>query len=166
MNNEKDIMIISNISKFHTKIREVSYWHFIFVNNGKVNILDQYFDYKSSSVFKKELNEIISKKESYIIFEKYLKFSDNIYYIDYDDLNSLIKDITFRICCNLISKLSKLDIVDVLWDSDLQNFSFKINSCHLKKDVINTNDFLFNMYELACKHLKLKNHYNIINKTK
>jgi len=168
MDNEKDIFVISNISKFHVKIREVSYWHFIFVNNGKTNALDEYFDYKTNKTFKKELNDLISEKESYIIFEKYLKYNNenNSYYIDYEDLSTLIKDTTFRICCNLISKLSKADIVEVLWDSDLSNFSFKINSAHLNKDIITTKDFLSNMYRLACKHLKLKNHYNFIKKTK
>lgn len=166
MNNEKDIVVISNISNFHTKIREVSYWHFIFVNNGRINALDQYFDYKVNKTFKKELDSLISQKESYIIFEKYLKYTDNTYYIDYEDLSGLIKDITFRICCNLINKLSQIDVVEVLWDSDLQNFSFKINASYIKKDIITTNDFLSSMYKLACKHLKLKNHYNFLNKPK
>lgn len=165
MNNEKDI-IIDNLINFHNKIREVSYWHFIFVNNGYTSTVDTYFDYKTSKVFNKELKTLLSESESYIIFEKYLKSDEGLHYITYEDLSNLIKDITFRICCNLISKLSQLDIIDILWDSDQQNFSFKINSSYLKKNVITTNDFLSNMYKLACKHLKLKNHYKLLNKLK
>jgi hypothetical protein len=161
MSNEKDI-IIENINSFHRKIRDVSYWHFIFVNNGHTNPLDEYFSYKTNKTFKKELKYLISESESYNIFEKYLKSEDNIYYITYNDLSGLIKDITFRICCNLISKMSEIEIIEVLWDSDLENFSFKINPDYLKKDIITTNDFLSNMYKLACKYLKLKNHYKLL----
>ncbi len=161
MNNEKDI-IIGNINSFHGKIRDVSYWHFIFVNNGYAMPLDEYFAYKTSKTFKKELKYLMTEAESYNIFEKYLKSEDNIYYITYNDLSGLIKDTTFRICCNLISKMSEKDVIEVLWDTDLENFSFKINSAYLKKDIITTNDFLTNMYKLACKHLKLKNHYKLL----
>jgi hypothetical protein len=159
MNSDKEI-IIENISVFHSKIREVSYWHFIFVNNGTTNSLDEYFNFKADRGFKKELKSLISESESYIIFEKYLKAYEGLYFISYNDLNSLIKDLTLRICTSILSKLSEKDIVDVLWDSKLENFSFKINSNYLDSDVITTNDFLFNIYSLGCKHLNLKNHYD------
>lgn len=159
MNSEKEI-IIENISVFHSKIREVAYWHFIFVNNGTTNSLDEYFNFKADRVFKKELKGLISESESYIIFEKYLKSYDNLYFITYIDLNTLIKDLTLRICTSVLSKLSEKDIVDVLWDSKLENFSFKINSNYLDCDVVTTNDFLFNIYSLGCKYLNLRNHYD------
>lgn len=158
MGEEKDI-IIGNVNNFHDKIRDVSYWHFIFVNNGYTNAVDEYFSYKTTRTFKKELKYLLSESESYNIFEKYLKSDEGIHYITYKDLSGLIKDVTFRICCNLISKMSEIDVIEVLWDSDLENFSFKINPNYIKKDIITTNDFLSNMYKLACKHLRLKNHY-------
>jgi len=165
MKDEKDI-IINNIGGFHKKIREVSYWHFIFVNNGHTNTLEDYFDYKVTKTFSKELKYLLTESESYLIFEKYLNSIDDVYYIRQSDLSNLIKDFTFRICCNMIDKLSQIDIVDVLWDTDMQNFSFKINVNYLKKDILSTNDFLSSMYKLACKHLKIKNHYKTLNKLK
>lgn len=162
----KSIYIIDNVNKFHSKIREVAYWHFIFVNNNAINNFDHYFTFKSGTKFKKELKDLISEKESYLLFEKYLSFDENKYFIRSLDLDELIKDISFRICNNMICKMSSMDIIDAIWDAEKENFCFKINPDFIKEDVVTPIDFLRNMYSLSCKHLKLKNHYKDLKKIK
>lgn len=155
----KSIYIIDDINDFHYKIREVSYWHFIFVNNNAVNNIEDYFSFKSNSKFKKELSYLMSEKESYLIFEKYIAKEDNVYLIKAERLSDLVKELSFRICCNLICRMNKIDIVETVWDTNTENFSFQINPDFLSGDVLTPSDFLKNMYSLSCKHLKLKNHY-------
>jgi len=161
-----NVYIIDDINRFHTKIREVAYWHFIFVNNNAINNFDSYFSFKSTTKFKKELSELITEKESYFIFEKYL-FNDNEkHFIKSNDLDEVIKEISFRICSNLICKMSSIDIIDTIWDSEKQNFCFKINPEFLNDNILTPIDFLKSMYSLSCKHLKLKNHYKDVKKIK
>lgn len=155
----KSIYIIDDINKFHYKIREVAYWHFIFVNNSATNTFEDYFTFKSGAKFKKELKFLITEKESYLIFEKYIAREDGEYLIKSHHLDDLIKELSFRICCNLICKMNKIDIIETIWDTNTENFSFKINPDFVLSDVLSPLDFLKNMYTLSCKHLKLKNHY-------
>lgn len=162
----KNVYIIEDLNRFHSKIREVSYWHFIFVNNNAINNFDQYFSFKSNLKFKKELKELIPEKESYLILEKYLLSDENKYFIKSNDLDELIKEISFRICSNLICKMSSLDIIDSIWDPDNENFCFKINPDFVNENIVTPLDFLKNMYFLSCKYLKLKNHYKDLKRIK
>ena len=99
-------------------------------------------------------------KESNLIIKNYLikdKKSDCLF-LRVSEFPSLIKDLSIRICSNVLEKLSKHDVVEVIWDQEVENFAFQINPLYLDSNVITAKQFLNCVYKLAKKHLKLKDH--------
>lgn len=162
-NNDKkeEIMVIENYDLIHEKIRNASYWHFIFTNNNiPLDKIQDLFSPRITKKFKQELSSLLSVSESDLIIKNYLlEDADNgDFFMRVDDFPSLIKDLSIRICSNVLDKLSKYDIVDVVWDDNTENFAFQINPGYLDQDVVTTKQFLNCIYKLAKKYLKLKDH--------
>jgi hypothetical protein len=165
-NEDEEIILIEDYDSMHKKIRQISYWHFMFTNNNKKlpNIEEDKF--KVTKKFKDELDFLLPEKESELIFKGYIKESYIGRFIKLEDFSKLIKDLSVRVCSNVLQELSKKDIVTVIWDESVENFSFQIAPEHLSSDVKSPKQFLKHVYCLAKKHLKLKDHSELIRKKK
>ena len=96
-NNDKkeEIMVIENYDLIHEKIRNASYWHFIFTNNNiPLDKIQDLFSPRITKKFKQELSSLLSVSESDLIIKNYLlEDADNgDFFMRVDDFPSLIKD--------------------------------------------------------------------------
>ena len=152
---KEEIMVIEDYDLVHEKIRNASYWHFMYTNNNlPSDRVQDLFSRRITKKFSQELICLLPVKESDLIIKNYLikdKKSDCVF-------SSLIKDLSIRICSNVLEKLSKHDVVEVIWDQEVENFAFQINPLYLDRNVITAKQFLNCVYKLAKKHLKLKDH--------
>ena len=161
----EEVIIIEDYDSMHEKIREISYFHFIFTNNNKqFPEIDD--DFKVTKKFKDELNNLLPLKESDLIFKGYIKESYVGNFIKAEEFSSLIKDLSIRVCTNVLQELSKKEIVDVVWDESIANFAFQISPQHINSNIKNPKQFLKHVYGLAKKHLNLKDHSRSIRKKK
>jgi hypothetical protein len=162
---DEEIILIENYNLMHKKIRQISYWHFIFTNNNKTMAeLDD--NLKVTKKFRDELTSLLPEKESEIIFKGYIKECSVGPFIRVEDFSNLIKDLSIRVCSNVLNELSKLDVVYVVWDESVENFAFQINPEYLDKDIRQPKQFLKHVYGLAKTHLKLKDHSQCVKRKK
>jgi len=160
---KEEIMVIEDYDLVHEKIRNASYWHFIYTNNNlSCRRVQDLFSRRINKTFSQELCGLLPIKESDLIVKSYLitDRNDKYIFLRVSEFSSLIKDLSVRICSNVLEKLSKSDVIDVIWDEDVENFAFQINPIHLDRDVVTAKQFLNCIYTLAKKHLKLKDHAN------
>jgi hypothetical protein len=166
---KEEIMVIEDYDLVHEKIRNASYWHFIYTNNNlPSNRVQDLFSRRITKKFSQELDCLLPTKESDLIVRNYLISDKNDEYIflRVSEFPSLIKDLSIRICSNVLEKLSKFDVVDIIWDQEVENFAFQINPQYLDRDVVTAKQFLSCVYKLAKKHLKLKDHSSRIKRGK
>ena len=158
---KEEIMVIEDYDLVHEKIRNASYWHFMYTNNNlPSDRVQDLFSRRITKKFSQELICLLPVKESDLIIKNYLikdKKSDCVF-LRVSEFPSLIKDLSIRICSNVLEKLSKHDVVEVIWDQEVENFAFQINPLYLDRNVITAKQFLNCVYKLAKKHLKLKDH--------
>ena len=168
-NEKEEIMVIEDYDLVHEKIRNASYWHFIYTNNNlPASRVQDLFSRRITKKFSQELDCLLPTKESDLIVRNYLMSDKNDEYIflRVSEFPSLIKDLSIRICSNVLEKLSKFDVVDVIWDQEVENFAFQINPQYLDRNVVTAKEFLNCVYKLAKKHLKLKDHSSKIKRGK
>jgi hypothetical protein len=161
---DEEIILIENYNLMHKKIRQISYWHFMFTNNNKSMDIDD--NIKVTKKFRDELNFLLPEKESDVIFKGYIKECEAGSFIKLEDFSSIVKDLSIRVCSNVLNELSKLDIVYVVWDESVENFAFQINPEYLDKNIRQPRQFLKHVYGLAKTHLKLKDHSQSIKRKK
>ena len=158
---KEEIMVIEDYDLVHEKIKNASYWHFMYTNNNlPADRVQDLFSRRITKKFSQELICLLPIKESNLIIKNYLikdKKSDCLF-LRVSEFPSLIKDLSIRICSNVLEKLSKHDVVEVIWDQEVENFAFQINPLYLDSNVITAKQFLNCVYKLAKKHLKLKDH--------
>lgn len=163
---EEEIIIIEDYEAIHKKIRQISYWHFIFTNNNQNFDGTEADNFRITKKFKEELDLLLPEKESDIIFKGYINESTAGDFIKLEDFSKLIKDLSIRMCSNVLQELSKKDIVNVVWDESAENFAFQISPEYLSSNIRNPKQFLKHVYILAKKHLKLKDHSYLTRKKK
>lgn len=163
--NEK-VIVIEDYEQVHKKIRNISYWHFIFTNNNKKlpNLEDSKF--KITKKFKEELDKLLPEKESDLIFKSYIHETPVGQVIKLDEFSQIIRDLSIRVCSNVLQELSKKDIVCVIWDESVENFAFQIAPEYLSSNIKTPKQFLKHVYSLAKKYLKLKDHSDFTRKKK
>lgn len=162
---DEEIILIDNYNLMHKKIRQISYWHFIFTNNNKT-MSEADDNLKVTKKFRDELSSLLPEKESEIIFNGYIKECSAGSFVKAEDFSDLIKDLSIRVCSNVLSELSKLDVVYVVWDESVENFAFQINPLYLDKNIRHPKQFLKHVYGLAKIHLKLKDHSQSVKRKK
>jgi len=166
---KEEIMVIEDYDLVHEKIRNASYWHFIYTNNNLPSTrVQDLFSRRITKKFAQELDCLLPAKESDLIVRNYLMSdkSNEYIFLKVSEFPSLIKDLSIRICSNVLEKLSKFDVVDIIWDQEVENFAFQINPQYLDRDVVTAKQFLSCVYKLAKKHLKLKDHSSKIKRGK
>lgn len=165
-NDNDKIIVIDDYDLVHKKIRHISYWHFIFTNNNKKlpNLDNDKF--KATKKFRDEIDILLPEKESDLIFKSYIHESPAGKIIKFDDFSQIIRDLSIRVCSNVLQELSKKDIVCVVWDESVENFAFQINPDYLDSNIKTPKQFLKHVYALAKKYLKLKDHSEFIRKKK
>lgn len=157
-NEDEEIIVIEDYDLMHNKIRQISYWHFMFTNNNKKIPDMESNNLRVTKKFKDELNYLLPEKESDVIFKGYITESQEGNFIRLEDFSKLIKDLSIRVCSNVLQELAKKDIVDVVWDESVENFAFQISPDYLNSNIRSPKQFLKHVYVLAKKHLNLKDH--------
>lgn len=158
---EEEVIIIDDLEDIHAKLRYISYWHYIFTNN---NVVFKENNYQVDDKFKEEIDRLLPAKESLSILNDYIETYEGEMLIRAEQFNLLIKDLSVRICTNVLRMLSEKNIVLVSWDESMENFAFQVSPKYLDKDLMSPKSFLKKVYSLARKHLKLKDHYRSIKK--
>lgn len=163
---DEKVIVVEDYDLVHEKVRHIAYWHFIYTNNNKKlpNLDNDKF--KATKKFKDELKYLLPEKESDIIFKGFIHESPVGQVIKFEEFSQIVRDLSIRVCSNVLQELSKKDIVCVVWDESVENFAFQISPEYLDSNIKTPKQFLKHVYFLAKKHLKLKDHSEFTRKKK
>lgn len=111
----------NDINLFLNDVRNLSFDKFLEVNNSQK---DGFSEKIKEQNF--ELEALLSEKESKSIASPFLKMKGNKYVFSEKTLYKIIEKFNSRMISNSINILASKDIVDVAYDSELNDFVFWI----------------------------------------
>jgi hypothetical protein len=112
---------IKNINNFLEKIRNKSFELFLEINNDMNDEISKKIEENNFCV-----DDIITEKEVEMIVLPFLKNNNKKYRFTKKSLDKIIENLNSRIISNSINKLASIDIFEVAYDNDLDDFVFWI----------------------------------------